>query len=490
MSHEFDEFSLGSKGFVDQHELYNEAQRAAREALIGELKSNTALRQVRVAWGDQHGILRGKTLVLRDFIQSLSNGLDFQTATLVFDTTNHPVVPPFGKEAFGLEEMTGLPDGVLVPDPTTFRTIPWSPETGWVLADFYFGNGQPIPLSTRTLLRQAIDRLGERNYEFVAGLEVEFYLMKIEDPNLRPEQSGWPPTPPSVSMVSHGYQYLTDNHADEIDDIICVLRDGVEGLGLPLRTIEDEWGPGQCEFTFDPRNGLETADNMLFFRSAIKQLARRNGYHATFMTRPGLPNVFSSGWHLHQSLQDRESRLNAFADPSGKDVLSPVGQAFLAGLLEHGRAATIFATPSINGYKRYVPDSFAPTTVSWALENRAAMARVVGHPGDPGAHIENRVGEPSANPYLYLASQIEAGLDGIDRSLELEPACEEPYRSDRPLLPRSLMEAVAALGDDKFYRRAFGESFVNYYLALKNHEIGRFLTTVTDWEHTEYFEIY
>ena len=490
MAHEFDDHSVGARGFVDSNGLLSEAQRGARQELVATLEGLPEIRQVRVAWGDQHGILRGKTLMVRDFVQSLANGIDFQTATLVFDTTNHPVVPPFGRNTFGLAAMTGLPDGVLVPDPATFRTIPWAPDTGWVLADFYFADGSPIPLSSRGILTDALDALRARGYCYVAGLEVEFYVTRLLDAKLAPKDSGWPPEPPDVAAISHGYQYLTDNHADEIDGLIAILRDGAEGLGLPLRTMEDEWGPGQVEFTFDPCEGLEAADNMLFFRSAVKQLCRRHGYHATFMSRPGLPNFFSSGWHLHQSLQGIADRVNAFADPSGADVLSAVGRRFLAGLLEHARAGAVFATPTINGYKRYLPDSFAPTTVSWALENRAAMARVVGRPGDPGAHIENRIGEPSANPYLYMASQIHAGLDGLDRSLDPGPSCDEPYTSDLPRIPGSLMEAVAALKEDKFFRMRFGDAFVDYYLTIKEFEIHRFLTAVTDWEHREYFEVY
>jgi glutamine synthetase len=490
MAHDFDDYSVGTRGFVDRHQLLSTAQQDARAELIGQLAETPSIRQVRIAWGDQHGILRGKTLTARDFVHSLANGLDFQTATLVFDTTNHPVVPPFGREAFGIAAMTGLPDGVLVPDPVTFRVIPWAPETGWILADFYFADGSPIPLSTRGLLRDALAELESRGLGYVAGLEVEFYVTRLVDPRHAPSQSGWPPDPPEVMAVSHGYQYLTDNHADEIDELLSILRDGTEGLGLPLRTIEDEWGPGQCEFTFDPRSGLEAADNMLFFRSAVKQLCRRNGYHATFMSRPGLPNFFSSGWHLHQSLMNLDGRANAFADPSGAGVLSETGTAFLAGLLQHARAGAVFAVPTVNGYKRYLPDSFAPTNVSWALENRGAMARVVGCPGDPGAHIENRIGEPAANPYLYMASQILAGLDGIDRSLDPGPSSDEPYLSDRPKLPASLMEAVSCLRDDKFFRARFGDPFIDYYLTIKEHEIHRFLTSVTDWEHREYFEVY
>src|SRR5207253_7261691 len=129
----------------------------------------------------------------------------------------------------------------------------------------------------------------------------------------------------------------------------------IVALGLPLRSIEVEFGPSQCEFTFSPMVGLAPADAMVLFRSAVKQIARRHGYHATFMCRPKLPNVFASGWHLHQSIVSRASGENAFAAKDSGEVLSTFGHAYLAGLLEHARASAVFATPTINGYKPHRP---------------------------------------------------------------------------------------------------------------------------------------
>jgi glutamine synthetase len=284
---------------------------------------------------------------------------------------------------------------------------------------------------------------------------------------------------------------LTDNRSDEIDPILRLLQENLLGVGLPLRTMEDEWGPGQCEFTFDPARGLETADNMLLFRTATKQVCRRAGYHATFMTRPALPNFFSSGWHLHQSLWDAKTGENAFMAPEGgEELLSELGRQFVGGILEHATPASVFTTPTINGYKRFRPYSFAPDRVTWAFENRAAFVRVIGGPGDPTAHVENRAGEPCANPYLYMASQIICGMDGVKRKLDPGPLDETPYESEKPLLPRSLMESVAALKESALFREALGDPFVDYIVGLKQSEIGRFLQHVTDWEHREYFEVY
>jgi glutamine synthetase len=485
-----DEISVGKVGFIDQHGLWTAEQAEAAERVKAQIDEH-ALTTVRISWGDQHGILRGKTLITHDFLLALRNGQDFQSFTLVADTANNPSIPIWTKGVgLGIDALTGLPDVILVPDPTTFRILPWAPNTGWVLGDMYFSNGEPVPFSTRQVMRTTLEDLRAEGYEYVAGLEVEFYVTRIEDPMLQPEQAGWPPTPPRVAAIAHGFQYLTEHRNDEIDDVLQLLRENLVGVGLPLRTMEDEWGPGQCEFTFDPRVGVEAADNMLLFRGTVKQVCRRNGYHATFMTRPALPNFFSSGWHLHQSLRDIKTGQNAFTNRTpAQEPLSEPGQHFLGGILEHALAASVFSTPTINGYKRFRPDSFAPDRVTWARENRAAFIRVIGGPEDETTHLENRAGEPCANPYLFMASQVVCGLDGIRSKIEPGPPDEEPYSSEKPLLPRSLMESVAALEASELFKAAFGAEFVDYILKIKRSEIGRFLSHVTDWEQTEYFEL-
>src|SRR3979490_2735372 len=264
---------------------------------------------------------------------------------------------------------------------------------------------------------------------------------------------------------------------------------GATPLGLRLRSVEVELGPSQCEFTFRPQVGLSPADTMILFRSAVKQICRRMGYHASFMARPKLPNVSSSGWHLHQSLRDRRTNVNAFTS-NDKDPLSRAGRNFLAGLLSHARAAAAFTTPTINGYKRYRSYSLAPDRAIWGRDNRGVMIRVLGSPGDPATRLENRIGEPAANPYLYMASQILSGLDGVDRGLDPGPSADTPYETKAPLLPKTLREAVYALKDDPFFREALGAEFVDYYVHIKNAEIERFQPEVPEWEQREYFEMF
>ena len=485
-----EEMSVGKVDFVRRHGLRTPEQERAVEETLDQVEAHE-LTTVRISFPDQHGIARGKTLTPRDFAVALRNGMDFPSDIVVFDTANEPAFPAFeAGGGFDMPEMTGIPNVLLVPDPTTFRVLPWAEKTGWVLSDMYFDNGKPVPFATRHVLRELLRDLADRGLEYVSGLEVEWYITKLEDPSLRPEQAGHPPDPPRVSVIAHGFQYMSETRNDEIDGILQILRENITALGLPLRSMEDEWGPGQCEFTFDPQRGLDAADAMILFRTAAKQICRRHGYLASFMCRPGIPNLYSSGWHLHQSLLRRDTGENVFQARDESEPLSELGRHFVGGLLAHAAAAAVFTTPTINGYKRFKPYSLAPTRATWGRDNRAAMIRVIDGNG-PNAHLENRIGEPAANPYLYMASQLISGLAGVDQKLDPGPASDEPYEAtERPLLPRSLMGAVEALKESSVFRERLGDRFVDYLVQIKEHEIERFLSYVTDWEQREYFEMY
>jgi glutamine synthetase len=443
---------------------------------------------VRFAFADQHGLLRSKTIAAAELASAQKSGVGFPSSLLAKDTSNRTVFPVFTAGAgFGITELEGAADAVMVPDVQTFRVLPWVPKTGWVLCDLKFANGKPVPFDTRAQLRKALAALAEAGYGYRAGLEIEFHLFRLLDPKLRPEDAGQPGTPPEVGLLTSGYQLLSETRHDQLEPALEALRRGLDGLELPLRSFECEFGPSQAEVTLGVQDGLVAADAMVLFRSAAKQILRRHGYHATFMCRPKLPNVMSSGWHLHQSLVDRRGA-NAFM--SEKDFLSGLGKNFLAGLLTHASASAAFATPTLNGYKRYRPYSLAPERAIWGRDNRGAMLRVIGGPGDPATRIENRLGEPAANPYLYFASQIHCGLDGVRRQLDPGAPEQTPYESKAAHLPRSLEEAVAALKADEALKAGFGTAFVDYYCRLKEAEIARFQLEVSDWEHREYFDLF
>lgn len=482
--------STGRGDFVARHGLYAPEQRR----LAGEIAERIVkdgLDVVRLSFADQHGLLRGKALTADAAISAFASGCSMTTSLLAKDTSHRTVFPIWQSGGgMSLDGMTGAADLLMVPDPSTFRVLPWAGNTGWMLCDIYFPDGTPVPFSTRALMASALAELSGAGYDYLAGLEVEFHLFRMDDPQLRPEQSTQPAAAPAVSLLGHGYQYLNEYRQDLLEPVMELLRRDLVALGLPLRTMEVEFGPSQCEFTFHPGSGLVAADNMMLFRSAVKQICRRNGLHATFMCRPGLANLFSSGWHLHQSLLDPASGGNVFIPETDDALLSPVGRQFVAGLLRHARAGMVFSTPTINGYKRYRPNSLAPDRLLWARDNRGAMLRAVGGAGDPGTRIENRIGEPAANPYLYMASQIWAGLDGLRRAEEPPPPSDTPYDSAAERLPTNLMDAVDALDGDGFFRGAMGDAFVDYLVTIKRAEIARFLDSVTDWEQREYFELY
>ena len=488
---------LIAASFVERYGLWTDAQARAAKA-VAQAINQQKLELVRFSFADQHGVLRGKTVVAADAPGLIQAGVTMTTTLLAKDTahkTAWPVFTPGG--GFAMAEMQGGGDFVMVADPTTFRVLPWAPNTGWLLCDIVFTNGEPVPFSTRQILRDALARLRVAGFDYCAGLEVEFHLFKLENPRLSPDDATWPPRAPDVSLLNQGYQYLTESRFDQIDAALEPIRRGVTALGLPLRSVEVELGPSQCEFTFRPQTDLDAADTMILFRAATKQIARRHGLLASFMCRPTQPNLFSSGWHLHQSLIARKGGGNAFAGNT-REGLSATGLHFLAGLLAHAHAAAVFSTPTVNGYKRYRAYTLAPDRAIWARDNRGVMVRVIGQPGDPATHLENRLGEPAANPYLYMASQIHAGLDGIAEKRDPGPSADTPYETKAQALPKDLREALAALRASEMFRKAFGDVFVDYYAHLKKSEFARFTAEASDagtgevtaWEQNEYFDLF
>jgi glutamine synthetase len=476
--------------FVEQFIAWSPEQKEAGERVL-RLVDEHALEVVRIGFPDQHGLMRGKAVMAGEAAGALRNGVSITSSLFAKDTANRTVFPVWSAGGgFGLAAFEGAGDVVMVPDPATFRVLPWAQKTGWLLADVYLPDGRPVPYATRHIYRMALARLAAAGYDYVAGLEVEFHAFKLESDRMWPEESGQPGKPAPVSILTQGYQYLSELRLDQLEPALEIIRRDLRRLGLPLRSVECEFGPSQCELTFRAQTGLEPADTMVLLRSAVKQICRRHGLHATFMCRPRIPNVMSSGWHLHQSLRDRKGGANAFVPGRQGELLSDAGRHFLAGLLAHARAAAVFTTPTLNGYKRFRSHSLAPDRAVWGHDNRGVMVRVLGGAGDLATRLENRIGEPAANPYLYMASQVLAGLDGLERRLDPGPSADTPYEAEAELLPKSLAEAVAALRSDAFFRERLGADFIDYLLTIKDAEIARFQAEVTEWEQREYFEIF
>ena len=493
--------------FITKNNLWTNEQRDAADKVLAEIDS-LGLEMIRLSWADQYGLLRGKSLTVASLKSAFKEGSEVTMAPFSFNLVSEWVFNPFtAGGGFGIDEfdeLGGVPSVVMVPDPTTFKVLPWADKTGWMLVDLHWKSGEPFPLCPRGIMKKAVKSLSDEGYLFKCGIELEWYLTKIVDRSLSPESLGAPGVQPDaiqVQPVAQGYSYLLEYHLDQVDDIMSKVRKGLLELNLPLRSIEDEFAPSQMETTFDVMEGLEAADAALLIKSAIKQICSRHGYHATFMCKPAIDGFFvASGWHMHQSLVDKDTRKNLFI-PSEGEVVSPLGRAYAGGLLANGSAASSFTTPTVNGYRRRQPHSLAPDRRAWAKDNKAAMVRVISATGDPASRIENRIGEPGANPYLYMASQIVSGLDGIKNKKDPGELQETPYDAQVPMLPTTLAEALDALEhDSELFRSCFGDTFIKYWLQLRRSEWARFLDAegaegaeptgaVTQWEQKEYFNL-
>jgi glutamine synthetase len=491
--------------FIEKHGLWNDEDRRQAEEIKRRLEAEK-LRYVRLAWGDTHGYSRAKTLTVPAFISALTSGYNIGVATTTLDSAGARVFASFTRGGgMGLPEMTGSPNLTVVADPSTFRTLPWAPGVGWILCDEYFNDGRPFHFAPRQLLRRALQKLGRLGHASVIGAEIEWYLLRVADDHLSDDNIGSPGArgrPIRTFPAEPGYHYHSESNMDLMQGVFDALGDAFEKLGLGLRSIENEWGPGQVECTFAPKSALEAADNVFLFRTATRQVCRRLGHFATFMCRPALKGYYASGWHLHQSLIDAANGKNLFAPQQSREALSPLGLSYLAGILNHAAPATVFATPTVNGYRRFRANSLAPDRAGWAYDNRGAMIRVLGGAGDPATRLENRAGEPAANPYLYILSQVVSGLAGIEAKLSPPPSDDAPYAAERPLLPKSLPEALDALDKEPLFRRELGDIFVDYFVRLKRTEAGRYqqsladsmaasqIDEVSEWEQNEYFDFF
>jgi glutamine synthetase len=486
--------------FAQRCGIHDEAREQALRHTTG-LIASTGLELVRFAWCDLHGVLRGKTLVAAAAEKAMREGVGMVSTLMLKDSSDRTAFNVF--EPGGTASLPGFGFAnnlLLLADPASFRQLPWSAGSGWVRGQPWFQDGTPVELDTRRVLQRALARLGAAGYAMKCGLEIEFHIHRIEDTQaqLDPMQAAWPGEPPRVSMIHPGYNLLAESWFDLAEEPLRIVQRTAQSLGLPLLSLEVELGPSQVEAVFDVTDAMAAADNMVLFRNAVKMALRRAGYHASFMCRPPFPNIMSSGWHLHQSLVDAGTGRNLFrreAPAPGSTpehaghTLSDVGSHYLAGLLAHARGMAVFCTPTANGFGRFRPNALAPQSVLWGRDNRGAMLRVIGDCGDEATRIENRIGEPAANPYLYLASQVHAGLDGIERRLAPPPATDAPYGGQGESLPTSLGEALQALRDDAVLGTAFGADFIQYFSRIKQSEQQRFEQAEDrdEFQRREYF---
>lgn len=472
--------------------------RLARQGLLTDIAGaqdvldrihKDGLETVRVLFADQHGILRGKTVVAQAMGGVFTSGMAVPSTLLLKDTSHRTVFPVWsGESETDPGPMHGANDLLLVPDPRSFRVLPWSPHSAWILCTPVYRDGGTIPFASRSVLDRAVMALADSGMESVIGLEVEFHVFERIDAALAHEQTTMPGAPVTTRALTQGYQFLTETRYGAVEDLLDTLRRHAQGLGLPVRSVEIEMGPSQFEFTFDPADPVTQADALVMFRTLVKEVCAGQGLHASFMAKPRLENIAANGWHIHQSLVDRKTGRNLFM-PEGADM-TPEAQGWIAGLLAHAEASSLLTVPTINGYKRYQPYQLAPDRVQWGYDNRGAMVRALMTPDDPASRIENRAPESAANPYCALAAQLISGLDGIANQIELPAPTQSPYDGEAKLLPRSMAEAIAAFERSSLYRTALGEETVAYLLQIKRAEWARYLATVSEWEQAEYFNLF
>ena len=476
-------------GDLARYGLLDKQSADASLSLVSAVE-HSGLETIRLLFADQHGILRGKTVVASALPSVLANGLGVPGTLLLKDTshrTSFPVWTDTTSEHTG--PLAGAADVLLVPEPATFRELPWTSKSAWVFCTPVLKGGTAIDFAPRTVLQRSVDQLAAQNLRLIVGLEVEFHVFELLDAHCEHTDTGMPGKAPLTRSLAQGYQFLTETRYADLEPVMDDLRHHCEHLQLPIRTMEVEMGPSQFEFTFEPADPLTHANNMMMFRTMVKEVCARQGLHASFMCRPKLDNVASNGWHLHQSVIDISSGRNLMMPEAGT-ALSPLAGQWIAGLLAHARESCLLTTPTVNGYKRYQPYQLAPDSIQWGKDNRGAMIRDLTRPEDTASRIENRVAETAANPYYFFASQILSGLSGVTQQLAPPDAVERPYDNSSDSLPGSLIEAIDAFDQSPLYRSMCGDGFVDYLATLKRAEWKRYSMTVSDWEHTEYFSLF
>jgi glutamine synthetase len=450
-------------------------EREAEAAL--EALDAPGLKAVRVLYPDLHGVARGKDIPLRHFPALAAEGVTFCAAVMGTDLRHTPVV--------GGEQ--GYVDLAIRPDLDTLRVVPWQPEVAWCLGEARTLDGSsPWPVCPRSLLRRVVDAYTERNLRPVVAPELEFFLVERD-----------PEAPNGIRRyVDELSRVYTVGAVSDPRDLVLQMLLWCDELGLEAFAANHEFMNSQYEINVKHSDALDAADRAFMLKAAVKEIAVREGMLATFMGRP-FADQGGSGFHVHLSLGDGMAA-NAFSDDDGADGLSGLARSFLAGVLEHAQGLQALLGPTVNAYKRILPDSLAPTHANWGHDNRTAFCRVPLERGSR-ARVEVRTGDGAANAHLIVAAILLAGLDGIERELEPpEPVVGDAYRADDAhagtRLPGDLGAALDALEADEALVGRLGAPLVDTFLTMKRFELERFaeevgeldVETVSEWEVQEY----
>ena len=378
-------------------------------------------------------------------------------------------------------------DMFLRPDPTTFQVLPWTYDgaerVGRVICDIVNPDGTPFVGCPRSTLKRALAFAAERGFAMRAGPEAEFFLFQ-RGPNGEPTRD---------THDSGGYFDLTP--VDLGEDVRREIVLALEQMGFHVEAAHHEVAPGQHEIDFRHDDALVTADNVSTFRFIVKNVASRNGLHATFMPKP-IFGINGSGMHTHQSLYGRGR--NLFHDKTKQSQLSATCLHYIAGLLRHAKSFCAITNPLVNSYKRLVPGYEAPTAIAWSERNRSPLIRVPAERGE-NTRIELRMPDPSCNPYLALAVMLRAGLDGMERALDPGPPVNKniytmSHRERRHLrideLPTTLSEALDELEKSALMRETLGDHLFEHFITAKRTEWDSYMRQVSEWEVKRYLNTY
>src|SRR5216684_5758503 len=388
-------------------------------------------------------------------------------------------------------------DMFLDPDLETFGIIPWerggNDSTAKVICDVYTPDGEPFAGDPRGVLRRQIKLSEDMGYRYMTGPELEFFMVRragLESDNGLP----------TVEPLPHDQAGYFDLTTDEASNVRKKMVEALEELGIVVEASHHEVAIGQHEIDFKYDDAMRTADNAVTFRTTLKAIAQQHGLHATFMPKP-FHGINGSGMHCHQSLWSCDGKTNLFYDASDEYQLSQTARSFMAGLLAHARGMIAILAPLVNSYKRLVPGYEAPVYISWARINRSALIRIPqASRGRPEAtRLELRCPDPSCNPYLAFSAMLAAGLDGIERNLELaRPVEENLYHFDDTMirkqgvrtLPGSLEEALNEFARDDVIQSALGAHVCEWFLEAKRAEWSEYRIQVTPWELGRYLMTY
>lgn len=419
---------------------------------------------------DMQGRLMGKRFHARNFIETSWHETHCCNYLLTVDMDMTPVQGYAASSWAG-----GYGDYTMRPDMTTLHRVPWLEGTALVLGDVLDHHGHAeIAHSPRAVLKRQIARAKAMGFTPMMATELEFFLFEQSYAQLRDANYRDPKT-----WGGYNIDYSVFGTTKE-EEVMRAIRNGLYGAGIPVECSKGEAEAGQEEINAKYSNALDAADNHAIIKNGVKEIAFQKGRSVTFMAKYDHRRAGSSA-HVHQSLWQGDTP--AFLDKGAEHGMSDVMKHYLAGLLTHAGEITCFLAPYVNSYKRFVVGMFAPTKAVWSLDNRTAGFRICGE-GSKAIRVECRIGGADLNPYLALAAQLAAGLDGIERKLPLEPiATGDMYHAGNVReIPKSLGEAAALMSGSKMLRAAFGDGVVDHYTRAAQWEIEEHNRVVTDWE--------